>query len=54
MGEHEEGRLENGQTVRWKRIEKKLVDAKKLKAEQPEIYKKYSNVSVYRMLSVAS
>lgn len=54
LGEHEEGRLENGQTVRWKRIEKKLVDAKKLKAEQPEIYKQYSNVSAYRMLSVAS
>ena len=54
LGEHEEGRLENGQIVRWKRIEKKLVDAKKLKAEQPEIYKQYSNVSAYRMLSVAS
>lgn len=54
LGEHEEGRLENGQTIRWKRIEKKLVDAKKLKAEQPEIYKQYSNVSAYRMLSVAS
>ena len=54
LGEHEEGRLENGQIVRWKRIEKKLVDTKKLKAEQPEIYKQYSNVSAYRMLSVAS
>ena len=54
LGEHEEGTLDSGQIIRWKRIEKNTVDSKRLKTEQPEIYRQYSNVSAYRTLSVAS
>ena len=54
LGEHEEGKFENGQIVRWKRIEKNLLDSKRLKAEKPEIYNQYTSVNAYRTLSIAS
>ena len=54
LGEHEEGKFDNGQIVRWKRIEKNLLDSKRLKAEKPEIYNQYTSVNAYRTLSIAS
>lgn len=54
LGEHEEGRMEDGQIVRWKRVEKNVVDTRRLREEQPEIYSKYRNVSAYRTLTIAS
>lgn len=54
LGEHEEGQLESGQIVRWRRVEKNVVDTKRLRTEQPEIYDKYKNVSAYRTLTIAS
>lgn len=54
LGEYEEGRLDNGQVVKWKRIEKQIIDTKRLRAEKPEIYGEYSNITSYRTLSVAS
>ena len=54
LGEHEEGKFDNGQIVRWKRIEKNLLDSKRLKAEKPEIYNQYTSINAYRTLSIAS
>ena len=50
----QEGKFDNGQIVRWKRIEKNLLDSKRLKAEKPEIYNQYTSVNAYRTLSIAS
>lgn len=40
-------------TVTWKQISKSTVDAKRLKAEQPDIYSSFLKDSSYRKLSVA-
>lgn len=42
-----------GRTVTWKPVSKSIVDAKRLKAEQPDIYTSYLTQSSYRRLSVA-
>lgn len=42
-----------GRTVTWKPVSKGIVDAKRLKAEQPDIYTSYLTQSSYRRLSVA-
>ena len=42
-----------GRTVTWRPVSKNIVDAKRLKAEQPDIYTSYLTQSSYRRLSVA-
>lgn len=51
IGEHETADL-NGYTVTYKRRSRTDVDDKKLKAEMPEIYKKYSKTTTFRTLKV--
>lgn len=42
-----------GRTVTWKPVSRSAIDAKRLKAEQPDIYSSYLTESSYRRLSVA-
>lgn len=51
IGENETAEL-NGFTVTYKKQSKSNVDSKKLKAEMPEIYEKYLNVTTSRVLRI--
>ena len=51
MGENEKGYTAN-RVVTWKNYETNRIDSKRLKAEQPELYKKYTNTSTARRFTV--
>ena len=53
LGEHEEGKTEEGRTVSWKRIEKTAFNEKELKKEKPEIWSQYAGSTSYRLFKVA-
>lgn len=52
LEEHEKGEVD-GTVVFWKKIDREQVDRERLRREQPELYREYSNISSYRKLSVA-
>lgn len=52
LEEHEKGEVD-GTVVSWKKIDREQVDRERLRREQPELYREYSNISSYRKLSVA-
>ena len=52
MGAHETGEVD-GTVVSWKKINRELLDSKRLRKEQPEVFAEYSNISSYRKLSIA-
>lgn len=52
LGEAETG-IAGDRRVIWKQVSKSTVDTKRLKAEQPEVYRSFLTDSSYRRLSVA-
>lgn len=52
LGEAEAGTV-GDRKITWKTVSKNTVDAKRLKAEKPDIYSEYLSQSNYRRLSVA-
>lgn len=51
MAENEKGYTIN-RVVTWKNYETNRIDSKRLKAEQPDLYKKYTNTSTARRFTV--
>ncbi|PSL42160.1 putative phage-type endonuclease [Planomicrobium soli] len=51
MGENEKG-ITPTRVVSWKNYETNRIDSKRLKAEQPDLYKKYTNTSTARRFTV--
>lgn len=51
MGENEKGNTLN-RVVFWKNYESNRIDSKRLKVEQPDLYKKYTNTTTARRFTV--
>jgi len=51
MGEHENAAV-GGRMVQWKTVESERLDTKKLKQQEPELYREYLQRSSYRRFSI--
>lgn len=51
LGDHESGTV-GDRIITWKSVVQERLDSKTLKAEHPQLYKKYSNKTSYRRFSI--